>query len=190
MIALVEGTVIGTNENSLIIHVNGIGFRVYVTKSFCDHVKINDRVRMHTYLYVREDALNLYGFVDENERDFFVLLLAVNGVGPRAALMLISALSIDHMKSAIINDQADVFACVPGVGKKTAQKIIIHFQGKFDKESELNVINSTVDSEVIAALITLGYSVIEAQSALQAIAKDTPDDIESKLRAVLRYFSE
>ena len=132
------------------------------------------------------------GYCYEIEKEYFNLLLGVNGVGTRLALSIISTLSIDAINRAVGSEQFEVFARVPGVGKKTAQKIAIHLQGKINVGSEIIGIKSSyqdVDLEVLEALTTLGYSVVEAQSALQYIPKDAPKDIEERLRIALQYFS-
>jgi len=113
-------------------------------------------------------------------------------VGTRLALSIISTLSIDAINRAVASDQFEVFSRVPGVGKKTAQKIAIHLQGKINVDADITGLKSSyqdVDLEVLEALTTLGYSVVEAQSALQFIPKDAPKDIEERLRIALQYFS-
>ncbi len=135
--------------------------------------------------------LALYGFESEDEREIYVQLLSVNGVGPRMALGILSSLSTDNIRKAVLSEQPALLSRVSGVGNKTAQKIILHLQGKIRVDAGLMETLSfkDVDSEVIEALTGLGYSVIEAQSALQSIPKDTPDDLETRLRLALQYFS-
>ena len=192
MIASLSGEISTISSNSLVIRVGGIGLRVYVPTALYSRVKPGENVDLHTYLVVREDALSLYGFETIEECDFFVLLLGVNGVGPRIALAVLSVLSTDAIRRAVVSEQSDIFSRVPGVGKKTAQKILLHLQGRITGEviPGLPSALSEVEAEVIAALTNLGYSVVEAQTALQAIPRDAPQDIETRLRMALQYFSK
>lgn len=191
MIASVQGLVVGIEEDALIVQVGGVGLLVYVPAQVAAQYQKGDKALLHTYLVVREDSLTLYGFETEHERDFFRLLLGANGVGPRLALSILSSLSVDAIRRAVMNEQADILGRVPGVGKKTAQKIILHLQDKvgareiFEEAAGL----MDIDSEVLEALTALGYSVIEAQTALQSIPRDAPMDVEERLRIALMHFS-
>jgi Holliday junction DNA helicase RuvA len=191
MIAAVRGEIIDIGDDNLVIYVSGIGLKVLVTKATQGQAKVGDSIFLHTYLVVREDALTLFGFENEAQRDFFTLLLGVNGVGPRLALAVISTLSLDVLRQAVLSEQADVFNRVPGVGKKTAQKILLHLQGRISGELPAGLPPiSDVDGEVISALISLGYSVVESQAAIQYIPKDSPKDVETRLRLALQYFTK
>ncbi len=130
MIASVQGEVIAAGEDNLVVSVGGVGLLVYVFPSVRAEARMGERLFLHTYLVVREDALALYGFEHEEERSFFLLLLGVNGVGPRLAMSILAHLSVDAIRRAVLNEQPDIFGRVPGVGKKTGQKIILHLQGK------------------------------------------------------------
>ncbi len=189
MIASLEGTVLAAGDDHLVVGVSGVGFKVYVPSGL-KGARAGDPVRLQTHLVVREDLLALYGFETLEERDFFLLLLGVNGVGPRIALAILSALSVDAVRRAVLSEQSEIFARVPGVGKKTAQKILLHLQGKVSGGvvGEMMPVMD-VDAEVLDALTGLGYSVIEAQSALQAIPRDAAKDVETRLRYALQYFS-
>jgi len=190
MIASVNGEVIGSDSESLVVSVGGIGLRVYVTPAVRSQYRPGERIHLHTHLAVREDALTLYGFEREDERSFFLLLLGVNGVGPRMALGILSVLSVDAIRRAVQNEQPELFGRVPGVGKKTGQKIILHLQGKVGEGMALEGLPITdVDTEVMEALTALGYSVVEAQAAIQSIPRETSQDVETRLRTALQYFS-
>ncbi len=190
MIASVHGEVVAAGEDSLVVSVGGVGLRVYVFPTVRGQTRLGDRLFLHTYLVVREDALTLYGFEHEEERSFFLLLLGVNGVGPRMAMSILSHLSVDAVRRAVLSDQPEIFGRVPGVGKKTGQKIILYLQGKVGEGTQLESMPITdVDTEVLEALTALGYSVVEAQRAVQSIPRDTPNDVEARLRVALQYFS-
>ncbi|MEN6409716.1 MAG: Holliday junction branch migration protein RuvA [Anaerolineaceae bacterium] len=191
MIASLSGEVLEKQAGSLVIGVGGVGLLVGVPASVADHARVGEHLFLYTHLLVREDALNLYGFENPETRQLFLLLLSVNGVGARMALAILSMMTVDSIRRAVINEQPELFARVPGVGKKTAQKILLQLQGKVGGESTLEAVSrlTDVDTEVLGALTTLGYSIVEAQSALQAIPKDAPEDAEERLRLALQYFS-
>jgi len=177
-------------SDSLIVEVGGVGLQVYIPAPLKDRLNIGDNTLLYTHLVVREDALTLYGFESKDARSIYRLLLGVNGVGPRLALAVLSTLSPDEIRGAVLQEREDVFNHVPGIGKKTAQKIIIHLQDKIPAEAGLAPISVLAegDVEVVAALSALGYSVVEAQSAIQSIPKDAPEDVETRLRLALQYF--
>ncbi len=177
-------------SDSLIVEVGGVGLQVYIPAPLKDRLSIGDNTLLYTHLVVREDALTLYGFESKDARSIYRLLLGVNGVGPRLALAVLSTLSPDEIRGAVLQEREDVFNHVPGIGKKTAQKIIIHLQDKIPAEAGLAPISVLAegDVEVVAALSALGYSVVEAQSAIQSIPKDAPEDVETRLRLALQYF--
>ena len=190
MIASVSGEVLAVDDHSLIIQVGGVGLRVMVPLFLTKQTEVGQKVFLHTYLIVREDSLTLYGFEDLEQKDIFTLFLGVNGVGPRTALSAVSTLSPEIIRRAVWSEQADVFSRIPGVGKKGAQKILLHLQGKVGPATGFDGPKRTdIDIEIIDALTGLGYSVIEAQSALQWIPKDAPEDLEERLRIALSYFA-
>lgn len=192
MIASLRGTVLAIAPDSLIVDVGGVGFKVLVPTSVAEAAEgVGRLVSLHTHLAVREDALTLYGFATEEQRALFELLLGVNGIGPRLALAVLSTLSPDVLRRAVAHEQAEVFNRVPGVGKKTAEKIVFHLKDKIGREFGLGAITaiSDRDTEVVAALTALGYSLVEAQAALQSIPRDAPDDTEERVRLALRYFA-
>jgi Holliday junction DNA helicase RuvA len=189
MIASISGKVIQLTKETVIMDINGLGFEVFVPKPLLSETEAGDLLYLYTYMLVREDNISLYGFASLEEKQLFLQFLAVGGIGPKLSLSILSSLSIDNIRSAILSEKPDYFSRVPGVGKKTAQKIIIQMQGKLPDSDGLAIRSITdVDDAVVDALISLGYSVVEAQTALQTIPKDTPDDVETKLRVALQYF--
>jgi len=189
MIASISGKVIHLTKETVIIDINGLGFEVFVPKSLLSDTEKGDLLYLYTYMLVREDNISLYGFASLEEKQLFLQFLAVGGIGPKLSLAILSSLSIDNIRAAILSEKPDYFSRVPGIGKKTAQKIIIQMQGKLPDSDGLAFRSITdVDDAVVDALISLGYSVVEAQTALQTIPKDTPDDVETKLRVALQYF--
>jgi len=191
MIATLKGEVVQVEETSLVVEIGGVGFRVLVPKPLRERVQVGEAVLLFTQLVVREDSLTLYGFENQAERGLFTLLLKVDGVGPRLAMSVLSTLSIDTVQKAVLTEQIDLLSQVPGVGRKTAQKIILYLHDRLKPADALAamVSMSDVDSEVLAALTSLGYSIVEAQSAIQAIPKDAPDEVEERLRLALQQFT-
>ena len=190
MIAALQGDVLSIREDSMVVRVGGVGLKVFAPNGFIQQTHPGDPVSLHTHLVVREDSLSLYGFETENERDFFILLLGVSGVGPRTALAILSTLSVDTIRRAVLSEQADIFSRVSGVGKKGSQKILLGLQGKVGAGPGGMIMPfEDTDTGVIEALTGLGYSVVEAQTALQSLPKVAPKDMESRIRLALQYFS-
>jgi holliday junction DNA helicase RuvA len=190
MIASLRGTVIHRDGNSITIEVGGVGFAVHVPAPLREQLHPGETAFLHTTLVVRQDALALYGFENLEGREFFLLLLGVDGIGPRLAMSVLSTLTPDAIRRAVFHEQPEVFSRVPGVGKKTAQKILLHLQDRLPGVSGLETMEaiSDVDGEVLAALTALGYSVVEAQAAIQTIPRESAQDVEERLRLALRYF--
>jgi Holliday junction DNA helicase RuvA len=190
MIATLRGEVTQIEDAALVVEVGGVGMRVFVPKPLLTRFQVGEVVLIHTHLVVRENDLSLYGFETIADRQLFLTLLGVDGVGPKVALSVLSTLNLDTVQRAVFSEEADLLSRVPGVGKKTAQKILLYLKDRLKPASGLEKIAamSDTDSEVLAALTALGYSVIEAQSALQSLGKDAPNDVEERLRLALRYF--
>jgi Holliday junction DNA helicase RuvA len=190
MIATLRGEITQIEDNALVIEVGGVGLRVLVPAPLRGRMKVGEAIFLYTHLIVRETELSLYGFESQPERDLFNLLLGVDGVGPKASLSVLSAMSIEAIRRAIFGDEPELLSRVPGVGKKTAQKIGLYLKDRLKPVDTLAYVAamSDADSEVLAALTALGYSVVEAQSAVQSIPKDAPEDVEERLRTALQYF--
>ncbi|MBI5945541.1 MAG: Holliday junction branch migration protein RuvA [Chloroflexi bacterium] len=190
MIATLRGEISQIEDNALIVEVSGVGYRVFVPAPLRGSVKAGEMIFLFTHLAVREDAFLLYGFESQSDRELFNILLGVDGVGPKVAMSVLSTMTLDAIQRAVFGDEPDVLSRVPGVGKKTAQKMALHLKDKLKPGDGLSKLASIseADSEVIAALTALGYSVVEAQAALQSIPKDAPDDTGERLRLALGYF--
>src|SRR5512134_2630532 len=182
MIATLRGEIIQVEEHAFIVEVGGVGLRVSVPAPLLARIQVGQGVLLYTHLVVREDALSLYGFESQAERELFTLLLGVDGVGPKVSLAVLSTLSLDAIQHAVIAEQSEVLGRVPGVGRKTAQKIVLYLQDRLKPSDSLSKLAafSDRDEEVLAALTALGYSVIEAQTAIQALPRDAPDDVEER----------
>jgi Holliday junction DNA helicase RuvA len=192
MIASISGEITQVLEGQIVIMVGGVGLLLNLPEGTCLACKPGDKRAFHTYLVVREDQLTLYGFETLEERDLFVNLIGVGGIGPKIALATLTALTPETIRRAITGDQPEIFANVPGIGKKTAQKIILDLQGKIQPLEPLGAVArmDEIDAEVIEALTALGYSIVEAQTALQSLSRDEhAADAETRLRKALQYFS-
>jgi Holliday junction DNA helicase RuvA len=191
MIATIRGEITQVEDNALIIEIGGVGLRVFIPKPLRERSKAGERIFLHTHLVIREDDWKLFGFEFQADRELFTTLLGVDGVGARTALAVVSTLNIETVQRAVFNNEPDLLNRVPGVGKKTAQKIVLYLHDRLKPASGLEKIAtmSDADSEVLAALTALGYSVVEAQTAIQSIPKDSVDNVEERLRLALQQFS-
>ncbi len=192
MIASIAGILKHVGPHTIVVQVGGMGLEVHVTTSVINSLGlVGHPVELITTLIVREDSLTLYGFSTEEEKTIFHLLLGVSGIGPRLALAILNALSPDMLANAIHHDEPEVISRVPGIGKKTAQKIVLELRGKL-APGVLPIglaATSALDTEVIEALTAMGFSIVEAQAALQSIPHDAPEDIEERMRLALSYFA-
>lgn len=192
MIATLRGEIAQIEDNALVIEVGGVGMRTLVPAPLRGRMKVGETAFLYTHLVVRETELTLYGFESQADRDLFNLLLGVDGVGPKAALSVLSTMNIEAVQRAIFGDEPELLSRVPGVGKKTAQKIALYLTDRLKPLDTLASVAamSDADSEVLAALTALGYSVVEAQAAIQSLTKDAPDDVGERLRLALQYFQK
>lgn len=194
MVRTVRGTVTVRQRDLLVVDIGGpsggIGLKLYVPEPTAARFQEGAAVLLHTYLQVREDSLTLFGFESEDELSIFELLLTVSGVGPKVALSTLSTLSPDALRLALANGEPAVIARVPGIGKRTAEKIVVELKGKIKPPAtgiEALAQLSAADAEVIDALVALGYSIVEAQRAVQSLPKDVAG-IEDRLRLALSGF--
>lgn len=190
MIATLRGEVSQIEDNAIILEIGGVGLRVFVPAPLRTRLRAGDGLMLYTHLSVREDAWNLYGFESQADRELFNILLGVDGVGPKVALSVLSSMTLDAIQRAVFAEEGELLSRVPGVGKKTAQKMALHLKDKLKPTDALARVAamSDTDGEVLAALTALGYSVVEAQAAIQSLGKDAPDDTEERLRLALQYF--
>lgn len=190
MIASIEGRILARQRDALIVELGGLGVRVHVPADVLAAARSGEIVFLHTHLHVREQELTLYGFDSQADLELYQLLLGVSGVGPKSALAILSALPADALRLAVSQEQPAVLSRVPGIGKKTAEKIVLELKDKVGATEglppELAALNEA-DAEVIDALTALGYSIIEAQRAVQALPRDVRD-IEERLRLALASF--
>ena len=198
MIRFIKGIVVDIEENFLILENHGIGYRIFTPASVLErYVRVGEEIKLHTYMNVREDAMLLYGFLTADDLRLFELLLGVSGVGPKAGLGILSALSADDLRFAVLSDDAAAIAKAPGIGKKTAQKLILELKDKMSLEDafekklahgqELPEITGTDEtSEAVMALTALGYASTDALRAVRAVDGHETMDVEALLKAALK----
>lgn len=192
MIASLSGNVLKIEANSLVIAVGGVGVRVLVPKTVLEDVGgVGRHIRLHTHLIVRETELTLYGFEAEDDLYLFEILLGVNGVGPKVALAILGTLSPELLQSAIMREETAVLQRVPGIGKKTAERIMFQLRDKLDVASLQTAVAlvSDVDADVIDVLTSLGFSIVEAQSALQKLPRDVKA-VDERVQLALQYLDQ
>ena len=186
MISRLRGTPVASTPDGLLIDVGGVGYLVAATPTAVRKASGVDEVIVETYLYVRDDALQLYGFADRAERDLFVQLLTVNGVGPKVALAVVSGSPADELRRAIVREDTARFQAIPGIGKKTAERIVLELKEKLGAGMSVSGAPPPSDSHVDArdALVELGYTVLDAERALADTDPDLP--AEERVRLALK----
>lgn len=186
MLAYLTGTVIAANEKFLTIELHGVGFEVFVTPTLALATKAGAAIALHTHLNVREDALELFGFLTIAERDFFRQLLTISGVGPRSALGVLAVASVDDVRQAVISGDPSLLMTVSGIGRKTAERIVVELKEKLAREATDRQSGLTAgDGTILDALMNLGYSAQEARAALRAVPSAVTE-IDDRLKAALR----
>ncbi len=192
MIASIRGLIQSIGQDCLVVETGGIGFLIYAPRpTLAAAGAVGDEICLHTLLIVRDDALTLYGFSDVSQRSLFEQLIGVSGVGPKMALSLLSSGSADEVRQIIAGGDTTRLARVPGIGKKTAERIVLELRGKIDLRAPTGAnaaTTSAIDRELSDLLISLGYSAGEAAAAIAALPADAPPSLEERLRLALRYF--
>jgi len=191
MIARLRGTVESIEKDSLVVVVGGVGFKLRASAAARELAAQSRSIELFTYLQVRENELALYGFASEDELALFEVLISVSGIGPKVALSVLASAPPDRLRQAIASEQLDVFTHVPGVGPKTARAIVFHLKDKIGAVPGVPGFAgfTSDDTEILAALTGLGYSVVEAQAALASVPRDSGASMEERLRLALAYFA-
>ena len=201
MIAYLNGILAEIEEENIVIEVNGIGYNVRIPAGMAGRLpQIGEVVKLYTYTSVREDAIGLYGFLSRDDLNMYRQLITVSGIGPKGGLSVLSAMSADELRMAVISQDAKAIAKAPGVGTKTAQRIILELKDKISVEDtammrEVNQVpqgsmltgKSQAQTAAVEALTARGYSPSEALRAVKAVLQETPDlDVEALLKAALK----
>lgn len=194
MIYQISGNLIAKHKDFVVIEVSGIGFKITSTTNTINTIKLEQKILLHTYLHVREDALDLYGFHSTLEREVFLLLIGISGIGPKLAITILSGILPDELKDKIISGDIASLTSIPGVGAKTAKRIIVELKDKFTKIEEGSLgfsdkLNSKLYDDALNALLSLGYSSQQSKQVLDHIANgkdDNKQNIETIIKTALK----
>ncbi|MDD2957931.1 MAG: Holliday junction branch migration protein RuvA [Lachnospiraceae bacterium] len=200
MIAFLRGEVISVSENRVVLEVNHVGYQILISsRDAADMPSVGETVKLHTYFSVREDAMQLFGFLSEDDLETYKLLLNVNGIGPKAGLGILSALSSDELRFAVLAEDAKTISKAPGIGNKTAQKLILElkdkmsledaFEKRLQKASPETSREEDARSEAVQALVALGYSNSDALRAVKGLDITEDMDAEAILKQALKKIS-
>ncbi len=197
MIAYISGALVSAGENYIVIDNHGMGYRIFVSGKFLEHIPAyGTQIKIYTHMYIREDELTLYGFHSEEELSVFRILIGISGVGPKVAMAILTALTIQELQLAVISEDAKTISKANGVGTKGASRIILELKDKLKMEDmmdaayEQSIAQDTQDAnaarDAILALVNLGYSNSEAALAVKKIGDTSQMDIEAILKAALK----
>lgn len=188
MIGYIEGKIEYNTERYAIVNVNGVGYKVFISaNTFKNLPKRGEKVKLYTYLYVRENVMELYGFLTKKEIDFFELLISISGIGPKGATNILNVASVETLKKAIANEESSILTKVSGIGKKTAEKIILELKNKIGGEYLDDKFGAGGDA--IDALMSLGYRLHEAREALKKVPENIKD-VGDKVKAALKLLGK
>jgi Holliday junction DNA helicase RuvA len=188
MISYLVGNIIAKGRGFIIIKVNNIGYKIFVSSSFFAELNSGQEADLYTYQYVREDALDLYGFRSLSELEMFELLLSISGIGPKSALGVMSIATVTDLKKAIAQGDSSLLIKVSGIGKKTAERVVLELREKVSAsefEREMTDTGNTASGEEIDALVALGYSISQAREALRQVKPEIIDSGE-RIKAALK----
>jgi Holliday junction DNA helicase RuvA len=181
VISRLTGRKAAVQDGNVVLDVNGVGYLLHATPSV---LRLGDELTVETYLHVREDALQLYGFATAEERDLFVHLLSVNGVGPKVALAIVSGSTPADLRRAIALEDTKKFEAIPGIGKKTAQRVVLELREKLGTPGMVSTAGTQSGLSARDALMELGYSLADAEAALRGVDPELP--VEEQVRLALR----
>jgi Holliday junction DNA helicase RuvA len=196
MIDQISGKIISINDNYVVLAVGGLGIKVNISANFASKLVNEDLITLVTYLNVREDALDLYGFKNDSERNLFLMLISISGIGPKLAVSILSGVELEELKSNILSGDIKSLTSIPGVGAKTAKRIIIELKDKLSKTTTTELgfeddYSSNISKDVLSALVGLGYSESMATEVIKRINPAKSDkSIESLIKESLKILNE
>ena len=196
MIDQISGKIISINDNYVVLGVGGLGIKVNISANFASKLINEDLITLVTYLNVREDALDLYGFKNDSERNLFLMLISISGIGPKLAVSILSGVELDELKSNILSGDIKSLTSIPGVGAKTAKRIIIELKDKLSKTTTTELgfednFDSEISKDILSALVGLGYSEGIAKEVIKRIIPANTDrSIESLIKEALKILNE
>jgi Holliday junction DNA helicase RuvA len=193
MIASLEGIIDAVSKDSLIVNVNGIGFKVAVTTSVLSEMGITGReVKLYTHFHIREDDMSLFGFGSLDELKLFETLISVSGLGPKTGMAMLSAMSADQVAMAIASGSVEILTTIPGIGKKTADRLILELKDKVGGVMISSPAGRAAqeNADVVTALVSLGYSVMETTRAVNSLPTGKKLSLEEKVKLALQYLGK
>ncbi|RJQ15015.1 MAG: Holliday junction branch migration protein RuvA [Nitrospiraceae bacterium] len=194
MIASLKGIILSKKPEGVIVDVNGVGYHVCVPLcSLCDIPEQGETVFLHTYTHVREDALQLFGFLTEEERKVFTVLLGINGVGPKLGLAILSGMHVQRFIEAIDSGDVSLLSTIPGLGQKTSARLVLELKGKLPALNAVGAFSSREKSaaeDAVSALINLGYKKPPSEKAVEKAVKNGVTTIEVIIREALKYLTD
>ncbi len=194
MIASLKGIVLSKKPEGIIIDVSGIGYRVSIPlSSLGDIPDTGEVIFLHTYTHVREDILQLFGFLTEEERKIFTTLMGISGVGPKLGLAILSGMSVQRFSEAVHNEDVSLLATIPGLGKKTAARLVLELKGKLPSIGDgetTSLHGSSAAEDAVSALINLGYNRSISAKAVETAVKNGADAIEDIIKEALKYLTD
>ena len=196
MIDQISGKIISIKDNYVVLGVGGLGLKVNISANFASKLVNEDLITLVTYLNVREDALDLYGFKNDSERNLFLMLISISGIGPKLAVSILSGVELNELKSNILSGDIKSLTSIPGVGAKTAKRIIIELKDKLSKTTTTELgfeddYSSNISKDVLSALVGLGYSESMATEVIKRINPAKSDkSIESLIKESLKILNE
>jgi Holliday junction DNA helicase RuvA len=185
MIASIEGKILLKEARFAVVDVGGIGYKVFLSVMGVAKVGVGESEKFWTHLHVREDAMDLYGFLEKDELEFFENLISISGIGPKSALGILSLAPVGTLRRAISSGDTSYLTKISGIGRKTAEKIVLELKDKFANEKEKMGVETEHDSDILDALISLGYTQKEAREMVQRIPRDIKGR-ENRLKEALR----
>ena len=189
MIAKIRGKIDSIGTGYAIVDVGGIGYKVFMTAYLLGKLSGKKEVELFIHTHVREDILSLYGFSNKEEHDMFELLISISGIGPKAAIGILTIADPKTISASVLNEDPSILTKVSGVGKKTAERVILELKSKIADISSGEKFSATQDSEVIEAITSMGYTVQESRDALKAIPKGI-DDVGEKIKQTLKILGK
>ena len=191
MISQINGKLISLNEGFVIIDLGGIGLKVNMSTSSIRNFKLNEIISIVTHMHVREDSLDLFGFINESSKKLFLMLISISGIGPKLGMTILSGIEPEKLKTCIISGDVKTLTSISGVGAKTAKRIIIELKDKFSKVDDENLgfideKDSEISNNILNALISLGYSEIESKKVIEKLNLLSPDQNDKRIETLIK----
>jgi Holliday junction DNA helicase RuvA len=193
MIGHLNGKIISAKPTQILLEVSGVGYKVNISISTFERISGKEKVSLFIHTIVKEDSISLYGFHAEAEKEMFELLISISGDGPKSAISLLSGITSDELKQAIVTENVTRITAVPGIGRKTAERLILELKNKVKdiRDEGVSAVEISIQKEAVAALTTLGYNLTNAEKAANKILSENPDcNLEELIKKSLSELSK